>query len=199
MNKEEQYQAVLKNNDSIVKDFISVMVKAFHISNLEELNKAQLRFFVKNTLSRIESDNYKLYELRLEVDNAKIEYEEYEKAYVGDMVLDGIGQGKNTGGCKTAADSRPIQKLKYRERYEKLIVEYDNSIEKCNKNHESIIRFVELIPFPKYVIVLKDTHFKGWTESQIAYERDLSVDQVNNYRFRAIMFLTGLIEEIEKK
>lgn len=192
---DKKIKIIADNNKVIILKFIELLCEWFNLTveKIKEMPKEHLKFHIRNALTRVKVDEYKLSQLLEEIEEKSKLIEEFEKAYVSSNSYDGIGEGKNTGGSNTPPDIRQIKKIQMKEEQADRIIAYDEAQKSIKEKHEIIINFIELIQNPRFIETLKLTYFEGMTNTKITHYMNVSIEYVDTARFRAIHELTSLI------
>lgn len=192
----EKLKLIANNNKVIILRFIKLMCSWFNLTeeSIKAMPKCYLKFHIKNALTRVKVDEFKLSQLRHEIKEKGRMIEEFEKAFVVGDSYDKIAEGKNTGGSKTPADIRQIKKLQLKEELQNLVVECDLVEKKIKEKQKSVIDFIELMPQPHFVVVMELTYISNLTQGEIAKKTNYSITYVDQLRHRAITDLCGLVK-----
>lgn len=196
--RENKIKIIADNNKVIILKFIKILCAWFNLTEekIKNMNKEHLKFHIKNALTRIRVDEYKLCQLRLEIEEKGRIIEEFDRAYVSGDNYDNVLEGKNTGGSNTPPDIRQIKKIQMKEEQTQRIIEYDEAEKRINEKHQDIKNFIELLPQPHFIKIIEMTYFKNMTKNAIAKQTNYEVYYIDQVRFRSIKILMDLIREV---
>ena len=192
----EKLKLIVDNNKVIILRFIKLMCSWFNLTEdkIKDMPKEHLKFHLKNALTRVKVDEFKLSQQRLEIEEKGRIIEEFEKAFVVGDSYDKIAEGKNTGGSKTPADIRQIKKLQLKEEQQARIIEYDLTEKQVKEKHQIIHDFISLLPQANYVVILELLYFENASMKEISrkiYYEPNCIKQINR---RATIILSELVK-----
>jgi len=193
---DKKIKIIADNNKVIILKFIDLLCKWFNLTEekIKNIPKEHLKFHIRNALTRVKVDEYKLQQLRLEIEEKGRILEEFKRAYVGGDSFDAFEEGKNTGGKGKAPDIRHIKMLQMKKEQADRIIEYDEIEKKIKEKHSIIREFIELMPQTHFVKIMDMTYFKGNTRSQIARQVSYEPDYIEQVRHRAVNELCHLVK-----
>lgn len=192
----EKLKLIVDNNKVIILRFIKLMCSWFNLTEdkIKDMPKEHLKFHLKNALTRVKVDEFKLSQQRLEIEEKGRIIEEFEKAFVVGDSYDKIAEGKNTGGSKTPADIRQIKKLQLKEEQQARIIEYDLTEKQVKEKHQIIHDFISLMPQPHFIVVMELTYISNLTQCQIAKKTNYEPEYIKQVRHRSLNELVRLVK-----
>lgn len=195
MKLDEIYRLIVNENEVVLTKFVGELCARSNITieALQGYTHQKLKGSISLFLNRIRSDAYKLIELQEEIKQADIALECFRRAYVGGDSYDGVAAGKNTGGSQTPPDIRPITLLELKEKQKQRIAELERAKEFTKKTSKSIEDMFDILHVSAYPLIMKYTYIHGKSNLEIAHIMDLSVEYVDNSRFRAMSAIVAMV------
>lgn len=193
---DKKIKIIADNNKVIILKFIELLCKWFNLTEekIKEMPKEHLKFHIRNALTRVKVDEYKLSQLLEEIEEKSKLIEEFEKAYVSSNSYDGIGEGKNTGGSNTPPDIRQIKKIQMKEEQADRIIAFDEAQKRIKEKHEILKQFIELMPQAHYVVIMKLLYFEHTTMRDISKKVHYEPNSIKQINRRAMIDLANLVK-----
>lgn len=198
---DNKIKIIADNNKVIILKFIKLLCDWFNLTEekIKNMPKENLKFHIRNALTRVRVDEYKLHQLRLEIEEKGRIIEEFERAYVSGDAYDAIGEGKNTGGHPNNVEIRQIKKIRLKEEQQQRIIEYDEAEKRVKEKHQDIRNFIELLPQAHFIKIMDMTYFRDMSMGQISKQVNYDSDYIKIIRTRALTELFGLVRSVFKK